>query len=435
LPDTDPTPPESSESRRRRFRSNQIAVMLTTSMVFMGFTIVMPLLPFFLVELGVQDPAAVARWTGLLLTVTPLLAACMGPVWGRLADRVGLKIMAQRVLLTMTITWTLMFVVTSVYQVLALRILLGLFSGYMTISVALVTQGGPVGSIGPAVGRLQATQIMSAAAGPVIGGMLANWIGIRPTFLVTGTMCGAGLILIGFLYRDVPAEPTAPEPEKQRHRGTALYWKILSGPGFLPVVALLFAATLVDRSFSAVLPILVAELHTDGAAAAPAAGLVLSAGWFAAAASAWMLGRWSGRIAPQVLIGTGFALGAVFTLPMALVGHWGPLVFLRAGLGFAVGGIVTVAYTLGGRRISSNRATSYALLGSAALFGGALGPGVSGFLAGLDLRFPYYGNAILYIILALCTLVWVRGTRNQIESSDGSSGATLIPRESTDSGG
>jgi MFS family permease len=435
LPAAGPTSPESPEFQRRRFRSNQIAVMLTTSLVFMGFTIVMPLLPFFLVELGVQGQPAVARWNGLLLTVTPLLAACMGPVWGRLADRVGLKIMAQRVLLTMMITWTLMVFVTSVYQVLALRILLGLFSGYMTISVALVTQGGPIGSFGPAVGRLHATQILSAATGPFFGGLLANWIGIRPTFLVTGTLCGSALILIGFLYRDVPREPAARQPGTRSPHGARLYWKILTGPGFLPVVVLLFAATLVDRSFSAVLPILVAQLHPDGTGAAVAAGLVLSAGWFAAAAAAWVFGRWSDQVRPRILIGAGFMVGAGFTLPMALVDDWVPLVFLRAGLGLAVGGIVTLAYTFGGRHITANRATSYALLGSAALFGGATGPAVSGFLAGLDLRFPFYWNAFLYIILALCTFGWVRGTRNQVKPAGGPAGESLVPGTSTNSGG
>jgi len=49
------------------------------------------------------------------------------------------------ILLVIAIHWGLMYFVTNVWQMLGLRIFLGLFSGFGTMSVALVTHGGPVG--------------------------------------------------------------------------------------------------------------------------------------------------------------------------------------------------------------------------------------------------------------------------------------------------
>ena len=60
-----------------RFRANQLAMLLTASLIFTAFTLVLPFLPFFLVSLGVEEPSRVAIWTGILLTVSPLLAALL----------------------------------------------------------------------------------------------------------------------------------------------------------------------------------------------------------------------------------------------------------------------------------------------------------------------------------------------------------------------
>src|SRR5262245_37823463 len=187
---------------RAQWRRNQVAVTFAAAMVFLGFTLVMPFLPFYVQTLGIRGMRNVALWSGALLTTSPLIAAILGPIWGRLADRVGMKIMVQRILFTIALHWGLMFFVTNIWQMLGLRILLGLFSGFGTMSVALVTHGCPRERIGRAVGILQATQILSTALGPLIGGILAQAIGIRYTFLVTFALCSFAFFFVLVLYRD-----------------------------------------------------------------------------------------------------------------------------------------------------------------------------------------------------------------------------------------
>ena len=130
-----------------------------------GFTLVMPFLPYFVADLGVRG-AEVEVWSGIALFTAPFLAALMGPVWGRMTDRYGMKIMVQRIVLAMTLHWTLMYFVSSLAHLLVLRVMLGVFSGFGTISVALVTHGVPKDRVGSVVGTLQSVQILSAAAGP-----------------------------------------------------------------------------------------------------------------------------------------------------------------------------------------------------------------------------------------------------------------------------
>ena len=82
---------------------NQHVMVATVFVVFTGFAFVLPFLPLYVRELGVQDDKAVALWAGVLVGVAPLLAGLMAPVWGRLADRYGQKRMVLRALVSYVI--------------------------------------------------------------------------------------------------------------------------------------------------------------------------------------------------------------------------------------------------------------------------------------------------------------------------------------------
>ena len=69
-------------------------------------------------------------------------------------------------------------------------------------SIALATQLTPQDKVGKTIGTLQAVQIISTAVGPVMGGLLAGAIGIRKTFVVTGSLSLFSLILFVLLYQD-----------------------------------------------------------------------------------------------------------------------------------------------------------------------------------------------------------------------------------------
>ncbi|MBV9891907.1 MAG: MFS transporter [Rhizobacter sp.] len=57
----------------------------------MAFSMLTPIMPLFLPELGVTNAAAIDIWAGILSGVTSFIAAFASPVWGRVADRHGRK--------------------------------------------------------------------------------------------------------------------------------------------------------------------------------------------------------------------------------------------------------------------------------------------------------------------------------------------------------
>ena len=66
-----------------QWRRNRLAINIAAGLVFAGFTFVMPFLPLYVRECGIEGEAAIASWTGLLITLSPLLAAVLAPLWGR----------------------------------------------------------------------------------------------------------------------------------------------------------------------------------------------------------------------------------------------------------------------------------------------------------------------------------------------------------------
>jgi len=376
--------------------------------VFTGFAFVLPFLPLFVRELGVDEPERAALWAGVLIGVAPLLAGLLAPVWGRLADRYGQKGIAAKALVAYVVLLALCAVVTRVEQLFALRIGVGLFGGIGPLGLAMATAQAPREETGRAVGMIQAAQILSAAIGPLAGGILADAIGIRRTFLVTAALCGLALVLLLACYEERgPSERAALAP-------SAGFRAVMALPGVVTLLVVLFVVNFIGRSFTPILPLQLAGLGLPEARLASATGVLISAYSLAAAASAWGLGQLSRTRSPQgLLLGT-LVGGALIVAPMALVPSFEQVLALAVLLGLVAGGSLTLCYTIGGLMVPEGvRTTAFGFFSGAALFGGALSPTVAGLVAHASLRGIYFVDAALYVALALA-LVRGRSLRSRV---------------------
>lgn len=94
--------------------------------------------------------------------------------------------MLLRASLGMAIVISLMGCVTSVYQLVALRLLQRDFSGYISNATALVATGTPKEKSGQVLGTLATGSVTGTLLGPLLGGISASAFGYRPTFFITG---------------------------------------------------------------------------------------------------------------------------------------------------------------------------------------------------------------------------------------------------------
>lgn len=150
-----------------------------------AFSLVMPFLPLYVEQLGVSGQSALNMWSGLVFSITFLFSAIASPFWGGLADRKGRKLMLLRSALGMAIVMALMGVAQNVWQLLALRALLGLLGGFIPNANALIATQMPRNKSGWALGTLSTGGVSGALLGPLAGGLLADSWGLRMVFFIT----------------------------------------------------------------------------------------------------------------------------------------------------------------------------------------------------------------------------------------------------------
>ena len=377
-------------------RRNQLVTVAMVFAVFTAFAFVLPFLPLFVRELGVEAPERAALWAGVLIGIAPLLAGLLAPFWGRLADRHGHKGVAAAALASYVVLLAFSGAVTRVEQLLGLRIAIGLIGGIGPLGLAMATAQAPREETGRAVGLVQAAQILSAAIGPFAGGVLADAIGIRLTFLVTAALCALALLLVLAFYEEGgPAERKAKEE-------TPGFRAIVALPGVIGLLAVLFLVNFIGRSFTPILPLHLGVLGISASRLGSATGVLISAYSVAAAVSAWYLGRLSRTRSPRGLLLLTLAGGAAAVAPMALVPSFELMLGLAVLLGLVSGGSLTLCYTIGGLMVpEAVRTTAFGFFAGAALFGGAVSPTVAGLVAHGALRGIYWVDAALYVGLAL----------------------------------
>jgi DHA1 family multidrug resistance protein-like MFS transporter len=379
-----------------------LLVWLNNFVTAMGMMAFLPLLPLYLRELGLRDPAAVTIWSGVLVASAPLTAAFMGPVWGAIGDRVGRKPMMVRANVAITLFVGAMSLVTSPLQLLALRLAQGTFSGFMAPSVTLVSVMTPPDRQGRVTGLLHTAVIAGSLCGPVIGGTLADHVGFRAVFVACASLSALAAIVTSLGVR----EPPLSRPRQAGAlRPVALMRSVLDdfstflSPGPLRTVLVCvftvrFGAAMVD-------PILALYVETlEGFRPdllATTTGLVFGATALATLVLTPVWGRLGDHRGHGTLL-VACAGGAALSYGLqGLVTSVTPLYVLRFCSGACVAGIFPAAYAMAARHSSAERrGGALGLTFSSIVLANALGPATGGLTAAvLGLRPLFLVAAVL----------------------------------------
>jgi DHA1 family multidrug resistance protein-like MFS transporter len=381
------------------YRRNLFAVTAASFIGFMGFTLVMPFLPLYFRQLGVDDVGRVAMWSGLSLGVTPAMTALLSPLWGRLADRFGRKIMVERSLVSFVVIMGAMAVVTKPWHVFALRVVQGIFAGYGALSVAMAADSAPEGGMSQAIGTVQTAQRLGPALGPVLGGSLAALVGLRRAFLVTAACYAIALVLVFFMYDErITHAHAREEPDGV---DSITFRNVLAFENFLLMALVIFGFQFVDRSFGPVLPLFVGALGTPPARVALVAGTLFSIGAGTGAVGHHVcatLLRY--RTAAQLVVAAS-ALAAVGCIGYLVAPRMPWLFAATPVFGLAIGFGTTAAYTAAAAVIPPNvRGLGFGLMTTASLVGMATSPILCGLLASASIRAVFALDAGTLVALA-----------------------------------
>ena len=359
----------------------------------------MPFLPLFIRQLGVSDVGEIALWTGAILAVTPALTALLSPFWGRLADRYGRKIMVARSLVSCAIVMGLMAFVTRPWHVFALRAALGLFTGYGSLTLSMAAESAPRDRLAASIGTVQTAQRLGPAVGPIIGGFLADAVGLRRAFLVTAAFYTAALVLVLVAYTE---ERAAQQLTEGHEAGRISFRSILAFENFLLLIGVVFGIQFVDRSVGPILPLYIEQIGVSPARVAIAAGALFSISALTASLGHHFCGRLLKRMSARLVISAAAAVAGGGAAIMAAGANIWLMAIATAMFGIGVGTASTAAYTAAGSVIPAGaHGSGFGVLSSASLVGLAVSPIVAGSLGATTLRGVFVLDVVVLAVLAL----------------------------------
>jgi DHA1 family multidrug resistance protein-like MFS transporter len=366
-----------------------------------GFMFVMPFMPLYVQQLGVESAGDAAAWAGLLNTATAVTMALAAPLWGRLADRLGPKTMLMRAAFAGSVVVGLMGLATSPWQLLALRLVQGTLTGTVAAATVLVTATAPQGRAGQRLGTLQMVIFVATAAGPFMGGLFAELVGIRASFGVTSALLFASgvMVLLG-----VERAGAAPEEKEDEVEKAAPLPRLGLMMGLIPLFFVHVAITGVQPA----LPGFVGELAGASAGVAGLSGQILGAGALAAALGSVVGGRLAERFGAQRVVISALVFAGLASLPQAGVASISELFVLSVLASFALGAVIPVANLVVRASVPAERqGEAFGIAASATSVAFGIGPLGGGLLAasfGFGVPFLVPGILLLAASAALLLL-------------------------------
>jgi len=285
-----------------------VILLLALFIAVLGVGIIAPIIPIYATDLG-----ATGVTLGLMIAAFSISRAALQPVVGSQSDRHGRKrflVAGLSLYAVMGLTYTL---ATSVEHLILIRLFHGVGSAMiMPIAMAYIADLTPHGQEGRYMGMLNIALFAGISAGPILGGVFRDTIGINPAFYTMSALTAASLVLILTLL-----------PPQRSDR------EIQSSPGLLTtlrrmlhnnrVVGMLLArigSMIVMIPTMGFLPI---HMHELMGATGIEIGIVISARTIVTAGLQFPFGKLADRYNKVVLILTGCLVisAGVFLMPFA----------------------------------------------------------------------------------------------------------------------
>lgn len=372
-------PPEMSTSPRTE-RANLWITCAAQFLTLAGMTAILPLLPLYLQEIGVTDRDAVRYWTGILGSAPFIVAVFATPLWGAFADRVGHKPMVVRSVLGIALATFGMGFTHTPAALLGWRGLQGAVSGVFPAAVALLSASTPEARVGQALAILQSARAAGGLCGPLIGGVLADQLGMRLLFFGVGGLATLTALLCWLILYEPPRHATR---EVHAHGAEPRLRDLLADRPTLSLLALVICFQVSAMASWPTLALFVEKLGVEREAVATTTGLVIFVAGVPAMFMATVWARLGSRlgIEPMMLASLILAGAANFAVGM-LATRLEILFALRALSGIAMAGFVPLAFQAMSIRASQRARGRMAGLGSTAMMiGNVIGPLLGGWLA------------------------------------------------------
>ncbi|MBE3574895.1 MAG: MFS transporter [Firmicutes bacterium] len=365
-----------------------------------AFSMVAAFLPIYLQQLGLHR--GVSLWAGMTFSVTSLTAAVMAPVWGLLADRHGKRIMLVRAGGGLAVTYFFMGLAHSHVELFLWRAVSGILSGFIPASIMLAATNTPENRLASALGAIQTASAVGMITGPLVGGAMAQALGIRGAFI--GSACLLALATL------VSALQVKEKVQRQEHPPTLMQGirESMADPALRQLLlALLFVQSGV-LMVQPTLPLLIARMNPQNVELVT--GAIFSLVGLSTALGAPLVSHRVERSGAKPVFMAGLWLATVLSGLQGLAASVWSLAGIRFAFGFANAAIaITGNVLIATYSDPQDRGRNFGLLNSVNYLGAVLGPLLGGAVGEhLGLRASFFSSSAVLAVAALTALPLLR---------------------------
>jgi len=343
---------------------------------FIAYTLSVPFFPLFLQnELGVET--GLSAWAGISISISFLISGICAPFWGSLADKYGSKLMLVRSGVGLGLAHLANYFVYDLFTFILVRIFQGLMAGFSPASIALVGTNTPIKHVGYALGVISTATAAGGILGPLAGGLLSHWVGLRGCFIASGviTLISAAVVLL------------VKEVHERREDKRPSVWEDLKRAAASSQLMRIYGFTLlVSTSVMILEPLItiyVVQIGGNPDTATISSGIVFSVIGISTVIMAPRWGRIGGRIGYDKTLFIGLIGGGLGNILQVFIHNVVGFGTLRFGYGLFFAAVYPALNSLIVKYADHDfRGRAVSLSQSANQFGIVIGPLLGGFLGG-----------------------------------------------------
>lgn len=385
------------------WKKNLFVLSIAVFIAGIAFSEIMPFLSLYINTLGNFSHQQLNFWSGIVYSGTFIVSAVVSPWWGKLADKKGRKPMILRAGIGMSVVIACVGLVQNVWQLLLLRMLQGVFAGFISNSNALVATETPKTNSGQALGTIASATTAGTLLGPLVGGALTSIFSYRITFMITGSLLLLCSILVLFFVHEDDFKPVT---AKKLDKASGVI-KSLRSPhlifGLLLTTLIIQAA---NNSINPIVSLYVRQLLNGHGNVVFISGVIAALPGIATFLVASRFGALGDKIGTHKIIVAGFIAASIFFFLTAFVRNTVELGILRFLVGFSDACLFPQVQTMltknspaavTGRIFSWNQSAMY--------IGNIVGPLLGSFVSGM---FNYSMVFIVTTVIVLINLLLFR---------------------------